>query len=283
MKREFRGWRVWLLAVVLMAVVVLTAGSVAADADAPPALLFIVTGQSNAGQQGSAAQLSPAQRQPVEGAWYYAPQHTRQNKLVPLQPYRGEFGVELSFARAVRAATGRDVVIAKNYSGGTSIIAWEPSAPNAAWQAELGKVGNAGKPAMYPRVLQLQRSAAAAYTAATGRPVELAGVLYLQVERDSKMMYGATRYEENLRELIGAWRAEWNAPRLPVIFMDSHSSLSGGGPVVHAAVVDVAADVPGAAWVQVRDLPKKDSVHFATPGVWTLGERLAAAWLEGRP
>lgn len=254
-------------------------GATAQSGDATPALLFIITGQSNAGQQGAAGQLTAAQRGPVEGAWYYAPQHTRSQALLPLQPYGGAFGVELSFARVVRQATGRDVVIAKNYSGGTSIIAWSPSAPNAAWKAELAKVGNAGKPAMYPRVLDIQRKAAAAYTAATGRPVELAGVLYIQVERDSKVMYGATRYEGNLKELIGAWRDEWHAPRLPVVFIDSHSSLSGGGPIVHEAVVATAADVAGAAWVAVRDLPKKDTVHFSTPGVWTLGERLAAAWL----
>lgn len=263
----------------LLAVLTAVGGRAQAATDAP-ALLFVVTGQSNAGQQGSAGQLTPAQRAAVEGAWYYAPQHTRQHALLPMQPYGGTFGIEVSFARAVRAATGREVVIAKNYSGGTSIIAWNPAAPNAGWKTELAKVGNSGKPAMYPRVIDLERDAAAAYTAATGRPVELAGVLYIQVERDSKVSFGAARYEENLKELIAALRAEWAAPRLPVVFIDSHTSLNSGGPTVHQAVVDVAADVPGTAWVPVRDLTKKpDNVHFDSAGVLALGERLAAAWL----
>jgi hypothetical protein len=267
------------LAAGVLAVGLLVGAATLGATEEAPALLFVVTGQSNAGQQGEAGQLTAAQRGPVEGAVYYAPQHTRSQGLVALQPYGGAFGVELSFARAVRQATGRDVVIAKVFSGGTSIIAWDAAAPNAAWRQEMARVGNTGKPAMFPRVLDIQRKAAAAYTAATGRPVELAGVLYIQVERDSKVQYGAVRYEGNLTELIGAWRDEWNAPGLPVVFIDSHSSLSGGGPIVHEAVVNVAGDVAGTAWVAVRDLPKKDSVHFNTAGVWTLGERMAAAWL----
>ena len=243
-----------------------------------PALLFVVTGQSNAGQQGTATELGPSQRAPVAGAWYYAPQHTGQVAAVALQPYGGAFGVELSFARAVREATGREVVVAKAYRGGTSIIAWSPEPGTAQWKRDMQAVGH--KPvmalAMYPKVIETAAAARAAY----GQPVELAGLLYIQVERDSKYMYGATRYEGNLTRLIAALRRDWNAPGLPVVVIDSHTNLSGGGPVVHEAVVNVAAAVPGVAWVPVRDLPKKNAAHFSTPGVLALGERLAAAWLE---
>lgn len=91
---------------------------------ARPALLFIVTGQSNAGNNGRAAELGPAERAAVEGAWFYSPQTTKSRQLVPMGPVRGTFGVELSFARAARAACpGREVVVAKVHSGGTSIIA----------------------------------------------------------------------------------------------------------------------------------------------------------------
>ena len=268
---------------ILLSAFLLAGGAAArAQEDAPPALLFVVTGQSNAGQQGTASQLGPGQRAPVSGAWYYAPQHTGKAAAVALQPYGGVFGVELSFARAVREATGREVLIAKVYRGGTSIIAWDANPGTPQWKYDMAQVGHGTTAAyqMYPKVLRTAVDATASYTAQTGRPVELAGLLYIQVERDSKYMYGATRYEGNLTRLIAALRRDWNAPRLPVVVIDSHTNLSGGGPVVHEAVVNVAAAVPGVAWVPVRDLPKKNAAHFSTPGVLALGERLAASWLE---
>lgn len=267
--------KVLVLMIVLAALMTAAAGVMAQQA---PALLFVITGQSNAGQQGAAGQLTPAQRTAVDGARYYAPQHTKKQQAVALQPYGGSFGVELSFGRRVRElCPGRKVLIAKNYSGGTSIIAWDETAPNSFWKWEMAQVGNEGKPAMYPRVMKLRTDAAAAL----GQPVTLAGVLYIQVERDSKESYGAQRYERNLRELIAALRRDWTTPDLPVVFIDSHTNLTGNGPLVHDAVVAVADGVPWTEWVPVRDLAKKpDRVHFATAGVWTLGERLAEAWFR---
>ncbi len=267
--------------VILLLALLLASASAHAAEDAPPALLFVITGQSNAAEQGTAGELSAAARAPVGGAWYYAPQHTKQTRAVALQPYGGVFGVELSFARAVRAATGREVVIAKVYRGGTSIIAWSPEYGTAGWRYDMAQVGHGTTAAyqMYPKVLKVARDAAASYTAQTGRPVEFAGLVYIQVERDSKYLYGANRYEGNLTRLIGALRAQWNAPGLPAVFIDSHTNLGTGGPIVHDAVTAVARDVPGAAWVEVRNLPKKSATHFSSAGVTTLGERLAAAWI----
>lgn len=237
-----------------------------APGDEPP-LLFILTGQSNAGQNGRSGQA-------VDGAWLYAPQFA--GRTWRPMPYGGVFGVELSFARAVREATGRQVLVAKVYSGGTSIIAWQPDAPNVAWRQAMQRVGNSGKPPMYGRVMTLYREAVAAW----GGPVELAGVLYVQVERDSKIEYGAARYGGNLRQLIGAWRRDWQTADLPVVFIDAHTNLTTFGPVVAEAVRDVAGSVPGAAWVECRDLPTSDGVHFNSVGLTALGERMALKWLS---
>lgn len=255
----------------------LLAGAVAARAQGRPALLFVLTGQSNAGSNGLAAELAAERRGAVAGAWLYAPKVTRSKGLAAMGPVHGEFGLELSFARAVRAACPeREVIVAKVVSGGTSIIAWDPGAPGRpGWKSDMAQVGNSDKPAMYPKVQALVEEARRL------RPTELAGVLYAQTERDSKYKYGAARYEGNLRQLIRAWRADWDAPQLPMVFMDSHTNLSGGGPLVHEAVVAVAASTPGAGWVATRDLPKKgDRVHFNSAGLWELGERMAAEWLR---
>lgn len=261
----------------VLAVTLAAIGAPVQSATTPPALLFVLTGQSNAGQQGKPGQVPAAAVAPVAGAYYRAPQHTKTQSVVAMQPWRGAFGVELSFARAVRAACPeREVMVAKVHSDGTSIIAWSPDAPNSQWTHDLKQVGNAGKGPQYPRVLDAAAQAAARF----GRPVELAGLLWVQVERDSKYDYGATRYEENLTELVTALRDDWNAPRLPVVAIDSHTQLAGGGAVVHRAIVNVAEDVPGVGWVQTRDLGTSDGIHFDSAGVVLLGERLAAEWLR---
>ena len=243
----------------------LALSGVVAQTDEPP-LLFVLTGQSNAGQHGRGGQA-------VDGAWLYAPQFAGREWRA--MPYRGVFGVELSFAAAVREATGRRVLVAKTYSGGTSIIAWDSTAPSPMWRQALAKVGNSGKPAMYGRVMQLERDARAAW----GGPVELAGVLYVQVERDSRMEYGAVRYGDNLRNLIAAWRRDWGVGELPVILIDAHTNMNTFGPVVASTVRDVAATTPGVAWVECRDLPTEDGVHFNSQGLTELGRRMAGAWL----
>ena len=258
----------------LVAILAFLVSGLAARAESEPelpALLFVITGQSNAGQKGDAAQLAGPT---APGTFYYAPQHTGVRAWLPMQPYRGHFGIEQSFARAVAEATGRTVLVAKTYSGGTSIIAWQPTDRGRQWRRDMAAVGNATKPAMYPRVTALVTEA----TAAWGGPVELAGVLYVQVERDSRYQYGAVRYESNLRRLIAAWRADYGTG-LPVMFIDAHSHMTSGGPIVAAAVRAVAADTPNTAMISVRDLPKQDAVHFSSAGVDELGRRFAAAWL----
>lgn len=267
--------------VLATAVVATAAGSGPAagggQAEQAPALLFVLTGQSNAGQQGKPGQVAAAAVAPVAGAWYRAPQHTKAQGIVAMQPWRGAFGAELSFARAVRAACpGREVVVAKVYAGGTSIVAWSPDAPNSQWKYDLAQVGNAGKAPQYPKVLEAAAQAAARF----GRPVRPAGVLWIQAERDSRYDYGAARYEGNLRELVAALRADWGGPGMPFVAIDSHTQLDSGGAVVHRAIVNVAGSVPGVGWVQTRDLGTSDGIHFDSAGVVTLGQRLAAEWLR---
>ncbi len=262
---------------VMIVLAALTLSGAAGAGDGQPALLFVLTGQSNAGQQGKPGQIPAADAAPAAGAYYRAPQHTKVQGVVAMQPWRSAFGVELSFARAIRAACpGREVVVAKVYSGGTSIIAWDPDAPNSQWKYDLAQVDNAGKAPQYPRVLD----AAAQAQARFGRPVELAGLLWVQVERDSKYDYGAARYEANLRELITSLRADWNRPGLPVIAIDSHTQLDSGGAVVHQAIVDVAATMPAVGWAETRDLGTSDGIHFDSAGVVALGQRMAAEWLR---
>ena len=214
------------------------------------ALLFVVTGQSNAGQLGRGGAA-------VAGAWYYAPQLSA--RLLPLGPVDGTFGVELGFGRAVRAACPeRDVVVVKRWRNATGIEAWDPPAGKM-WRLTAAAVERG-------RTL-------------FGRPARVAGVLWVQNEYDTRTAARGAAYEGRLRELVGAWRASWGEG-LPVVMMGVHTA-GGGAAGVARALDAVAGEMGPAAVVRADDLPvKEDGVHFDNAGLELLGERMAAEWLR---
>lgn len=234
-----------------MALAVLLAQAVAWTGRAEeerPALLFVVTGQSNAGQLGRGGEA-------VDGAWYYAPQLSA--RVLPMGPVAGTFGVELSFARAVRAACpGREVLMVKRWRNATGIEAWDPPA---------GKMW------------RLTAAAVARGRELLGRPARVAGVLWVQGEYDTRTAGRGALYEGRLRELVGAWRAAWGPA--PVVMMGVHTAGSGAAGV--GAALDALAAEGGAAVVRADDLPvREDGVHFDEAGLGLLGERMAAEWLR---
>lgn len=259
------------LAVLIALFLVLVTAGLALASD--PVKVIIITGQSNAGQRGEDKYLPAAARSAqVPNALYYAPQHSG-TSIVPMRPYKGLFGVELPLADSLsRACPESEFLYVKRYSGGTSIIAWDPNAPQrAGWRTDMSAVDNSTKPAMYPLV----RKTLADATAKLGRPVQVVGIVYVQIERDSKYGYGAIRYRDNLTNLIAAWRSLYGP--VPVVFIGAHTNIRSYGPVAQAAAEAVASTVPGTALMQVDDLPKVDLAHFRGDGLLTLGGRMAEA------
>ena len=239
-----------------------------ANTDTRPVLHFAITGQSNAGNNGRGTVAVP-------GAYYYAPQATGVNRVVPLTSVRRKWGVEVPFAAAiVEACPGYDILISKRYLGGTSIVGWRPSAPNAAWASDMRLVGDGDKKPQYPLVIATAQAAGDRF-GADG----VAGILFIQNEKDSRMPHGAALYEGELRTLIGAWRQHWGDDDLPVVVMDSHTSLDLHGGQVHEAIVAVAGSEQGVRMVASRDLTTTDGIHFDNLCLETLGQRMAAAWL----
>jgi len=271
-----------------------------------PVRIFIITGQSNAGTNGNATLLPPWLV--LRGnAWYYAGTVTR-GRLDPVGPMRSSkrkfgitklgYGLELPIAYHLQAACpDMKMIFIRIQSGGTSLIAWSPTPNTAQWRADMAAVGNGGKAAVYPRLLAAvsgARTAMQALPALNGQPSQVSGVFLIATERDSKYNYGAARYEGNLRTLIAAARRDWNWPAMPVVFVDSHTSLNNYAAVVRQAATNVAwaqpatfedasgvVAVPRTGLVPVRDLPKYgDGVHFNSDGINELGRRFAERWLS---
>lgn len=299
------------LATLLLLTLVIQSHAAQTDAPAAPTEqhvhLFVVTGQSNTGPNGN-GQLLPPEMRHVDGAWLAKKRTTTVYVLNPMEPFRApklKFGitntaytVEHTIAYNLRqACPDMQMVFVRIASGGTSLVAWDPNPNTPEWKKALAAVGNTGKQAMYPQVMS---AVSATQTAIrnkpelSGRPVEMAGVFYIQTERDSKMLAGAQQYEQRLRDLIAAFRRDWDEDDLPVLFMDSHTALNSYAALVRQAAANVAelqpegftddpgaTATPGTAMVATRDLPKyKDGVHFNSEGINLFGARLAARWLE---
>jgi hypothetical protein len=294
-----------ILATLLLFTLLIQSG--AARADEPAVHLFLVTGQSNTAPNGNGQLLPPAMRH-VDNAWYAKRRSASLYILSPMEPFRApkpKFGitntaytVEHTIAYNLHlACPDMRMVFVRVASGGTSLVAWDPHPNTPEWKQAMAAVGNAGKKAVYPQVVAAVNATRAAVSVRQelgGRPVEMAGVFYIQTERDSKMLAGAQQYEWRLRDLIAAFRHEWAEPGLPVVFMDSHTALNASAALVRQAAANVAelqpADisdergataVPGTAMVATRDLPKyNDGVHFNSEGINRFGARLAERWLE---
>lgn len=271
-----------------------------------PIHVFVVTGQSNSGQNGNGLELPPTMSR-VSNAWYAAKKRTRAYELRVMEPIpnrnakfgitRTAYGVDLPIAYYLRqSCPAMSMVFIRLYSGGTSIVAWDPHPNTPQWRAAMKAVGNGGKRAMYPVVLDAVRKtiiAIQADPALAGSPIEVSGVFYVQTERDSKMRFGAEQYEARMRSLLWAFRTEWYRPSLPFLFMDSHTNLTGYASVVRQAAVNVAElppdgfydflgaiAEPNTALVASRDLSKyPDRVHFNGAGLNELGRRFAQQWL----
>lgn len=270
-------------------------------------LVFVVTGQSNAGPNGNSRLLAP-ERWRVANAWYSTKVTSRTYRLSVMEPFlfrKAKFGItKMAYAvdhaiayRLHQMCPATPMVFVRVTSGGTSIVAWDPNFNTPAWKAAMRAVGNGAYAPMYPQVLAAAGGTLAAVQAApdlAGLSPEMAGVFYIQTERDSKMLAGAQQYEQRLRDLIAAFRRDWGEDDLPVLFMDSHTALNAYAGLVRQAAANVAelqpegitddpgaTATPGTAMVATRDLPKyKDGVHFNSEGINLFGARLAERWLE---
>jgi len=116
---------------------------------------------------------------------------------------------------------------------------------------------------------------------ARGLKPELKGAFWFQGERDSSATAEeASAYEDNLKQLISAYRTDFNVPRLPFVLArvnPTKPNYTQAGKV-RAAIVDVANADPNTAWINVDDLVFPDRLHVDGPSQFIVGRRAARAW-----
>lgn len=273
--------------------------------------LYYLGGQSNMEGFGHNRELSAEDRQAVEGAWIY--QATAMPDQQPatglgrwsvVQPGHGtgfasdgksnqlseRFGVELSFARALRERRpNRKVAIIKYARNGSSIDAraathfgcWEPD-----FAAASGDYRDINQYDHFLATLRNALSVADIDGDGTQDRLVPAGILWMQGESDAA--HGeeiAANYERNLKRLMDLMRAALRSDDLPVAIgriSDSKRATDDAtwkhGFVVRQSQANFVRQDRAARLVTATDGYKySDPWHYDSNGYLDFGRRFAEA------
>jgi hypothetical protein len=115
-------------------------------------------------------------------------------------------------------------------------------------------------------------------------PTKIIGLFWIQGETDARKENHARSYEKNLRRFITSFRNDTHLPKLPIVIARIGSLPRKGykyPKLIRGAQKKVAETTPFTTWVDTDDLPRdSDKIHLTAPGVMSLGERLADAFLN---
>ena len=227
--------------------------------------LFLLVGQSNMAGRGKVAEQDRKPHPRVlmlnkSGEWVPAVDPLHFDKPVAGVGLGKTFGVLVA-----EANEGVTVGLIPCAAGGSPIKSWEP-----------GGYHSQTKSHPYDDALDRAKVALKSGT--------LKGILWHQGESDAKPELAAV-YEEKLRALVGRFRKELDAPKVPFIagqmgqFKERPwSDTKKRVDAAHRALPEKVADT---AFVNSDGLKHKgDRVHFDAASYRTFGERYAKAYLE---
>ncbi len=165
-------------------------------------------------------------------------------------------GLGLPFAKEMLRRTGRPVGLIASAHGGTSMGQWNPA------------LKDQGGASLYGSMLQ--------QVAAAGGKVR--GVLWYQGESDANADASPV-FPAKLRELVAAMRRDFGNPELPFYQVQIGRVVLGWHPnswdAIQTAQLALETDTPHTGTVASIDLEIDDAIHISTPGLKTLGYRLA--------
>jgi len=166
-------------------------------------------------------------------------------------------GLGISFAKEMARRTGRPVGLIASAHGGTSMAQWDPALRDQGGESLYGS--------MYKQVQ------------AAGGVVR--GVLWYQGESDANADAQPV-FKEKFKALVAAMRRDFNAPEMPFYYVQIGRFVVEGSPAddwnkVQADQLAAESEMDRAGMVASIDLALDDLIHVGTPGLKTLGYRLA--------
>jgi hypothetical protein len=265
MKRPTSHFPLWCLCLLLQGQRATAAEPTPVNLPAPAQLhLFLLVGQSNMAGRGD---VEPGDREPLahvlavdaRGNWVPA--------VDPLHWDKPSAGVGLARTFALeylKAHPGVTVGFIPAACGGSPIASWAP-----------GEYFEGTQSHPYDDALARARKALPQGT--------LVGILWHQGESDRTAAL-APRYAQALTELIGRFRRELHAPKVPFL-IGQLGQFAGAGPwdefarAVDQSQREVALRVPFSAFVSSDGLTSKaDNLHFDSRSLREFGKRYAAAF-----
>jgi hypothetical protein len=239
--------------------------------------VYLLTGQSNMSGRGLVEELTPEERVADPAIRLYGNDEKIRPALDPLDDATGQVdavssdagiaavGPGLFFARAVRAARHRPILLVPCAKGGSSIEQWKPNE---------GKPGGA-RDTLYGACL--------ARAQAVGGRVK--GILWYQGETDAGRADSAPAWRAAFEGLVARFRQDLSDERLPiaVVQLADPPSPRVSAPKTYPSWAAIQAVQAGplpacVAMVPARGLPMKpDELHLTTAAQRVVGARLAAA------
>ena len=278
--------------------------------------LYYLGGQSNMDGYGYVNELPEDQRGEIEGVLIFHGNQAPDGVAIdgrgvwaPLQPGHGvgfksdgesnthshRFGVELSFARALRAQhPDRPIAIIKYSRGGTS-IAIEAARHFGCWDPDFtGGEGEGAGVNQYDHCLACLRMALTARDIdGDGEEDRLMprGIVWMQGESDAALNAAtAEAYESNLKRLMDLLRAALHTDDLPLVIgrisdsgQDTDGKVWDFGEIVRTAQQSfVDGDSAAALVTSTDDYGYSDKWHYDSAGYLDLGREFAAAMSTAR-
>ena len=177
----------------------------------------------------------------------------------PRDPNRNKgAGLGLPFGKRWHERTGVPVGLVPCAHGGTSMSQWSPSLKDEGGASLYGAT-----------VLRHEKVGG-----------KVAAILWYQGESDANPT-DAPLYFDRMKELIAAFRRDFNQPDLPFYYVQlgrfaTESTVDGDATwsVIRESQRLLQSTVPHTAMVSAIDLDLDDAIHISTPGLKRLGKRL---------
>ncbi|MGF7148410.1 hypothetical protein FHS96_002038 [Sphingomonas zeicaulis] len=234
--------------------------------------IYLLAGQSNMSGRGSMAELTETERRPDPAIRLYGNDGRHRVAADPVDDATGQvdpisadraagIGPGLFFARTMRQANGRPILLIPCAKGGSSIKQWIPGG---------------GRDTLYGSCLARIREVGG----------KLRGVLWYQGETDAHAVDTAQRWSPSFTAVVARLRADLAQPRLPVVAVqladkpriEDGKDKFPGWSVVQQAQAALPGTVKCLATIEASGQPLlPDDLHLTTAAQRVVGARLAQA------
>jgi len=245
-----------------------------------PTHIFLLAGQSNMVGSGVTAE--------VPERWRTAPANLRLFIDERPSPWLDgdRFGPEVGFGiELVTAMPDTPTVLCKVARSGANLYYdWNPDGVSRGDE-------DVYRGPVYPALLAAV-DAVSKQVREQGETPLIAGMLWMQGERDSVIEVMANAYDANLRAFILQVREDLGNTDLPflmgqigprIIELPDLEYRHAFRDTVREAQTAVAESMPDVALIGTDDLPQSDNLHFTTAGLLELGRRYAVTYLQRFP